>query len=216
MAAGQATSAADFLPRVQTIPALQRAAKRCEGCPLYLRATQTVFGEGPENARIMMIGEQPGDQEDRQGRPFVGGAGKLLDRALNDAGVDRSEVYVTNAVKHFKWVERGKRRIHQKPNVAEIQACRPWLEAEIRTTKPDLVVCLGATAAQALMGRAFRVTADRGKFFEMAWGSLTATVHPSSLLRIKDEDERRSEYERFVRDLAAVAEKLREIRAETR
>jgi len=164
----------------------------------------------------MMIGEQPGDQEDRQGRPFVGSAGKLLDRALDDAGVDRSAVYVTNAVKHFKWVERGKRRIHQKPNAAEIQACRPWLESEISATKPDLIVCLGATAAQALMGRAFRVTADRGKFFDTPWGSLTATVHPSSLLRIKEEDERRSEYQRFVQDLESVAGKLREIRAETR
>jgi uracil-DNA glycosylase len=216
MAAGQPTSAEPFLPRVLTIPALHVAAKRCEGCPLYQRATQTVFGEGPENARIMMIGEQPGDQEDRQGRPFVGSAGKLLDRALGDAGVDRSEVYVTNAVKHFKWVERGKRRIHQKPNAAEIQACRPWLEAEISVTKPDLIVCLGATAAQALMGKAFRVTADRGKFFDTPWGSLTATVHPSSLLRIKEEDERRSEYQRFVQDLESVARKLREIRAETR
>ncbi len=163
-----------------------------------------------------MIGEQPGDQEDRQGRPFVGSAGKLLDRALDDAGVDRSAVYVTNAVKHFKWVERGKRRIHQKPNAAEIQACRPWLESEISATKPDLIVCLGATAAQALMGRAFRVTADRGKFFDTPWGSLTATVPPSSLLRIKEEDERRSEYQRFVQDLESVAGKLREIRAETR
>ena len=208
MAAGEPTSAADFLPRVLTVPSLQRTAKRCEGCPLYQRATQTVFGEGLENARIMMIGEQPGDQEDRQGRPFVGGAGKLLDRAMSDAGVDRSRVYVTNAVKHFKWVEGGKRRIHQKPNAAEVQACRPWLEAEIAVTKPDLLVCLGATAAQALMGKAFRVTADRGKFFETPWGELTATVHPSSLLRIKEDEERRREYERFVRDLEAVAEKL--------
>src|SRR4051794_23407728 len=150
MTAGQPT-AKPFLPRVLTIPALQRAARGCEGCDLYQRATQTVFGEGPERARIMMIGEQPGDNEDREGKPFVGNAGKLLDRAMEEAGVDRSQVYVTNAVKHFKWLERGKRRIHQKPNAIEINACRPWLEAEIAVAKPDVIVCLGATAAQALM-----------------------------------------------------------------
>jgi DNA polymerase len=162
----------------------------------------------------MMVGEQPGDTEDRQGKPFVGGAGKLLDRALDDARVDRSQVYVTNAVKHFKWIERGKRRIHQKPNAVEINACRPWLEAEIDVIKPEVIVCLGATAAQGLMGRAFRVTADRGKFFETRWAPyLMATVHPSSLLRIKEDEERRHEYRRFVADLELVREKLRDIGA---
>jgi uracil-DNA glycosylase family protein len=158
----------------------------------------------------MMVGEQPGDNEDRQGKPFVGSAGKLLDRALEEAGVVRSEVYVTNAVKHFKWEERGKRRIHKKPSASEINACHPWLEAEIEVIEPEIIVCLGATAAQSLMGREFRVTADRGKFFESSWGAqLMATVHPSSLLRITEEVDRRREYDRFVVDLKGVAEKLR-------
>jgi DNA polymerase len=158
-----------------------------------------------------MVGEQPGDKEDIQGKPFVGSAGKLLDRALEEAGVIRSEVYVTNAVKHFKWEERGKRRIHKKPSATEINACRPWLEAEIEVIKPDIIVCLGATAAQALMGRDFRVTADRGKFFESPWSArLMATMHPSSLLRITEESERHREYQRFVEDLRSVAQKLQE------
>jgi len=205
-------SAKSFLPRTMSIPSLQRAARGCEGCPLFERATQTVFGEGPADSRILMVGEQPGDTEDRQGRPFVGNAGKLLDRALKDAGLDRSEIYVTNVVKHFKWEERGKRRIHKKPNAEEINACRPWLEAEIAVVKPKVIACLGATAAQALMGREFRVTADRGKFFETRWASyLTATVHPSSLLRLTGEEERHREYARFVADLEGIAAKLREI-----
>jgi len=171
-----------------------------------------VFGEGPAEARILMVGEQPGDSEDRQGRAFVGNAGKLLDRALKDAGLDRSEIYVTNAVKHFKWEERGKRRIHKKPNAEEINACRPWLEAEIAVVQPKVIVCLGATSAQALMGRVFRVTADRGKFFESRWAPyLTATAHPSSLLRLTGAEERRREYARFVADLKAIAAKLRAI-----
>src|SRR5437773_4177507 len=214
MMAGQPSSAKPFLPRVLTVPSLARAAQRCEGCPLFQRATQTVFGEGPATARVMMVGEQPGDSEDRQGKPFVGNAGKLLDRALDDAGVDRAQVYVTNAVKHFKWIERGKRRIHQKPNALEINACRPWLEAEISAIHPDVIVCLGATAAQSLMGRQFRVTADRGKFFEMPWARyVTATVHPSSLLRIKEHEDRRNEYRRFVKDLETVGNKLKQIRS---
>jgi uracil-DNA glycosylase len=160
----------------------------------------------------MMVGEQPGDREDLEGRPFVGNAGKLLDRALRDAGLDRSEIYLTNAVKHFKWEARGKRRIHKKPNTDEINACRPWLDAEIAVVKPQVIACLGATAAQALMGRAFRVTAERGKFFESPWAPyLTATVHPSSLLRLTGEGERLREYDRFVADLKAIGEKLREI-----
>jgi uracil-DNA glycosylase family protein len=214
MTPAQPSSAIPFLPRVQTIPSLSRAAKKCEGCPLHLHATQTVFGEGPENARVIMVGEQPGDNEDRQGKPFVGNAGKLLDRALAEAGVVRSEVYVTNAVKHFKWEERGKRRIHKKPNIGEINACRPWLEAEIEEIEPDIIVCLGATAAQSLMGRDFRVTADRGKFFDTAWtANLMATVHPSSLLRITEEEEREREYGRFVEDLKGVGARLRQIDA---
>jgi uracil-DNA glycosylase family protein len=212
MTTGQPISARDFLPPVLSIASLQRAARRCRGCDLYKRATQTVFGEGPENARIIMVGEQPGDAEDRQGRPFVGNAGKLLDRALTDAGLDRSEIYLTNAVKHFKWEERGKRRIHKKPNAQEINACRPWLEAEIEVIKPEVIVCLGATAAQALLGRAFRVTADRGKFLESPWAPyVMATVHPSSLLRITEEEDRHREYQRFVTDLKRLGKKLREI-----
>jgi DNA polymerase len=210
MTAGQPGSAKPFLPKVLSLASLKRAAAKCEGCPLYQRATQTVFGEGPEDARVVMVGEQPGDTEDRQGRPFVGSAGKLLDRALGEAGVDRSKVYVTNAVKHFKWVERGKRRIHQKPNALEIHACKPWLDAEISVMKPDLIVCLGATAAQALMGKNFRVTVERGKFFDTPYESeLMATVHPSSLLRIKEEDERKREFGLFVGDLEKVARKMR-------
>jgi uracil-DNA glycosylase family protein len=171
-----------------------------------------VFGEGPEDARVIMVGQQSGDNEDRQGRPLVGNAGKLLDRALDAAGLVRSEVYATNAVKHFKWEERGKRRIHKKPSAAEINACRPWLEAEIDAIEPEIIVCLGATAAQFLMGRDFRVTTDRGKFFESPWNAqLMATVHPSSLLRITDESDRRREYQRLVVDLKGVAEKLHEI-----
>lgn len=171
-----------------------------------------MFGEGPEDARVIMVGEQPGDYEDRAGKPFVGNAGKLLDRALADAQLDRSEVYVTNAVKHFKWVERGKRRIHKKPSIGEINACRPWLEAEIQVIRPDIVVCLGATAAQSLMGRDFRVTENRGKFFETRWAPyLMATVHPSALLRITEEAERHREYRQFVRDLEGVRKKLEEI-----
>jgi uracil-DNA glycosylase family protein len=212
MTVGQPSSATPFLPRIHTIPSLQRAARKCEGCPLYQRATQTVFGEGPENARVIMVGEQPGDNEDRQGRPFVGNAGKLLDRALEEAGVVRSEVYVTNAVKHFKFEERGKRRIHKKPSAAEITACHPWLEAEIEVIEPDIIVCLGATAAQSLIGRAFRVTVDRGKFFEgPGTAQLMATVHPSSLLRITEESERHREYQRFVVDLKGIAAKLRDV-----
>ena len=212
MTVAQPGSAKPFLPRVLSIPSLKRAARKCQGCPLYQRATQTVFGEGPEDARVILVGEQPGDNEDRQGKPFVGNAGKLLDRALEEAGVVRSEVYVSNAVKHFKWEERGKRRIHKKPSAAEINACHPWLEAEIEVIEPDIIVCLGATAAQSLMGRDFRVTADRGKFFESPWtAQLMATVHPSSLLRITEEADRRREYQRFVVDLKGIAEKLREI-----
>jgi DNA polymerase len=174
-----------------------------------LRGTQTVFGEGPSNARVMLVGEQPGDAEDLAGHPFIGPAGKLLDRALEEAGIDRSVVYVTNVVKHFKWEPRGKRRIHAKPNAAEVGACRPWLETEIALVRPRVLVCLGATAAQALLGRAFKVTRMRGQFVESPLAPrVTATVHPSSILRAPDEDARRQEMRQFVADLKNVAREL--------
>ena len=167
-----------------------------------MRATQTVFGEGPKGARLMLLGEQPGDQEDRAGKPFVGPAGKILDRALEDAGIDRTQVYLTNTVKHFKWEPRGKRRIHKKPNSREIAACRPWLEAELRVVRPALLVCMGATAAQAIFGPSFRVTRERGKVLESELSpKVVATVHPSSLLRQPDEESREREYKLFVADL---------------
>ena len=178
------------------------AAKDCTACHLYKNATQTVFGEGPKKAPIMLIGEQPGDYEDVAGKPFVGPAGKIMDRALDEAGIDRKEVYVTNAVKHFKWEPRGKRRIHQKPNSREVAACRPWLEAELRIVKPKLVVALGATAGQAIFGPSFRVTKERGKLLSSKLApKVVATVHPSSLLRQPDEESRHREYKNFVADL---------------
>ena len=210
MTTGQPISARDFLPPVLSIPSLQRAARRCRGCDLYKRATQTVFGEGPEDARIIMVGEQPGDAEDRQGRPFVGNAGKLLDRALKDAGLDRSEIYLTNAVKHFKWEERGKRRIHKKPRQSEIDACRPWIDDELAIVKPKALVCLGSTAAQALLGRQFKVTRSRGTLVPSPLApAVLATVHPSSILRAPDEETRHAEFERFVADLKVAAKHLR-------
>ena len=183
---------------------LRVAARECTACHLYRRATQTVFGEGPKHAPIMLVGEQPGDYEDVAGKPFVGPAGKIMDRALEEAGIDRQHVYVTNAVKHFKWEPRGKRRIHKKPNSREIAACRPWLEAEIRLVQPKLVVCLGATAAQTIFGLAFRVTRERGKVLSSKLApKVLATVHPSSLLRQPDEESREREYNYFVSDLRA-------------
>jgi DNA polymerase len=180
------------------------AARKCEGCDLYKTATQTVFGEGKPGARLFLVGEQPGDYEDREGRPFVGPAGRILDRALEDAGIDRAEVYVTNAVKHFRFEERGKRRLHKKPSGAQIVACRPWLEAELEVIRPDVVVCLGATAVQSVAGREVRVLRDRGKLLEspLAKG-LVVTVHPSVLLRLPDRSQYDAEYGLFVRDLAA-------------
>jgi uracil-DNA glycosylase len=175
--------------------------------PLWENATQVVFGEGASSAAIMLVGEQPGDQEDRAGRPFVGPAGKLLEKALALAGIDRSKVYVTNAVKHFKWKPRGKRRIHEKPRQSEIDACRPWLEQEIATVRPKLILCLGATAAQSLLGRGFRVTRQRGQAIPLKEGvSVIATVHPSSILRIQDDEERHAELGRFVEDLKRAVE----------
>ena len=199
--------ARDLIPGEPTIAALQRAAAGCTACPLYRNATQTVFGEGPERAAIMLVGEQPGDAEDLAGHPFVGPAGKLLDRCLEEAGIDRSRTYVTNVVKHFKWVPRGPRRIHSKPGAVEIEACLPWLEAEIARVAPRIIVALGATAAQALFGRAVRVTRDRGQLLptDLAPYAL-ATVHPSALLRAPDEETRRREILRFLEDLRQVAE----------
>jgi uracil-DNA glycosylase family protein len=191
-------------PANSSLAEIREAARECTACHLHRRATQTVFGEGPKHATIMLVGEQPGDYEDAAGRPFVGPAGKIMDRALEEAGIDRKQVYVTNAVKHFKWEPRGKRRIHKKPNSREIAACRPWLEAELRIVRPKLVVCLGATAAEAIFGRSFRVTRERGKLLSSALAPNTmATVHPSSLLRQPDEESRNREYKKFVADLRA-------------
>jgi DNA polymerase len=192
------------VPQTSSLSALAKAARSCMACHLYKRATQTVFGEGPKGATFMLLGEQPGDQEDLAGKPFVGPAGQLLDRALDEAGIDRGEVYVTNTVKHFKWEPRGKRRIHQKPNSREIAACRPWLEAELRLVRPKLLICLGATAAQSILGPSFRVTRERGKVFRSELAPrVLATVHPSSLLRQPDEESRKREYAQFVADLRA-------------
>ena len=209
MARGAATgSAADFLPAELTLPALRDAAAGCRGCHLWQVGTQTVFGEGARKAEAMFVGEQPGDQEDRTGKPFVGPAGRLFDEALEAAAIDRTSVYVTNAVKHFKWTARGKRRIHQKPNAAEVAACRPWLEAELAVVKPRVLVLLGATAAQALLGRQFRVTQHRGELLESELAeAVTATVHPSSILR-GEPAERETNFAAFVDDLKVVAKML--------
>src|SRR5881396_21154 len=189
-------------PDTSSLAGLRDAARECKACHLYKRATQTVFGEGPKDAAIMLVGEQPGDYEDQEGKPFVGPAGKIMDQALEEAGLDRKEVYVTNAVKHFKWEPRGKRRIHQKPNSREITACRPWLEAELRIVRPKLLLCLGSTAGQAIFGPSFRVTRERGKLLQSPLAPrVVAPVHPSALLRAPDEETRRREYARFVDDL---------------
>jgi uracil-DNA glycosylase len=202
--AARAHSAEPWVPTQATLPSLITAARKCEGCDLYKAATQTVFGEGQPGARLFLVGEQPGDYEDRQGRPFVGPAGKILDRALEDAGIDRAEAYVTNAVKHFRFEERGKRRIHKKPSSVQIVACRPWLEAELKVIGPVVVVCMGATAVQSLAGRDVRVLRDRGKLLESALTrGLVVTVHPSALLRLPDRSQFEAEYGLFVRDLAS-------------
>ena len=211
---GKARSIEPIIATPEQIPAnrpldeLRRAARACHACDLWKHATQTVFGEGTSKATVMLVGEQPGDQEDRHGRPFVGPAGKLLDHALEQAGIDRSEVYVTNVVKHFKWSpgERGKRRIHKKPRASEIQACRPWLYAELEDVRPDVLVCLGASAAQALLAKDFRVTRDRGKLIESPLAPhVIATVHPSSILRAPDDKARQAQMNAFIDDLRQVA-----------
>jgi uracil-DNA glycosylase len=189
-----------------SLSAIRRAAADCKNCPLWKSGTQTVFGEGKPSSMIVMVGEQPGDQEDLSGRPFVGPAGKLLDRALEDAGIARTDTYVTNAVKHFKWEPRGKRRIHKKPSAREIAACRPWLQAELRIIRPKTVVCLGATATVAILGPTVRVLRDRGRVFSSAMAArVFVTIHPSLLLRLTDRDDAKREYDLFVRDLRAAA-----------
>ena len=203
----EAGSAAVFLPDRLSLTSLREAARECTACPLWRTGTQTVFGEGSKGARMLLVGEQPGDREDLEGRPFVGPAGRVLDEALLEAGIDRGDVYVTNAVKHFKWTPKGKRRIHQKPNWSEISACRPWVEAELAVVKPRVLVCLGATAAQALLGRDVRVTRDRGRLLQSDLAPVAiATVHPSSLLRVRGSEEREREQARFVADLRLAAE----------
>jgi len=207
--------ALEFLPNRPTLSKLTAAVQDCRGCDLYRYATQAVFGEGPRHASLVLIGEQPGNDEDLKGHPFVGPAGKLLDRALEEAGIDRGEVYVTNAVKHFKFEERGKRRIHKKPKASEIEACSPWLEAELQLIKPAIIVCMGATAAQALLGGTFRLTKHRGNFFEHPRARyITVTVHPSSILRAPDEKQRHLQYRDFVEDLKHIAAQLARMRKE--
>ena len=203
-------SAAELIPDRPTVDTVRAAAKDCQACDLWRRGTQTVFGEGGKKAELMFVGEQPGNEEDLSGHPFVGPAGKLLDRALVDAGIDRGAVYVTNVVKHFKWEPRGKRRIHKKPNAGEIAACRPWLDTEIALVQPRAIVCLGATAAQALLGRQFKVTAQRGEFIPSTLAPLVlATVHPSSILRAPDDESRHREMKQFTDDLKTVAKALK-------
>jgi DNA polymerase len=205
-----ASSAAAFLPAKLTLPNLQKAAASCMGCDLYKQATQTVFGEGPARAKLLLVGEQPGDQEDLAGHPFVGPAGHLLDRALEEAGIIRRDVYVTNAVKHFKWEPQGKRRKHKKPSAAEVAACRPWLEAEIRTLDTRVVLCLGVTAAQSVFGKSVRLNELRGRPFSTPLAeSVFVTTHPSAILRGPDPAQREEDYRRFVDDLRLVAKHLR-------
>ena len=202
------SSAEHLIGSRTSIEELRRAAHNCKACDLWKNATQTVFGEGRPNATIMLVGEQPGDQEDLAGHPFVGPAGRVLDEALREAGIDRGEVYVTNVVKHFKWspAERGKRRIHKKPRYSEINACRPWLDAKLRAVRPRVLVCLGATAAQALLGRTFSVTRRHGELIESPLAAyVMATVHPSSILRAPDSESRRLQMRQFVADMAKVA-----------
>jgi DNA polymerase len=202
-------SAAELVPAKPSLPRLREAAAGCRACPLWRTGTQTVFGEGRAGAVAMLVGEQPGDREDREGAPFVGPAGRVLDDALQRAGIDRGAAYVTNAVKHFKWEPRGKRRIHAKPSWSELAACRPWLDGELAVVRPRVLVCLGATAAQSLLGRKFRVTKQRGEWVESDLAEfVTATIHPSAILRQRDDDARHAEMEAFVEDLKLVASVL--------
>jgi uracil-DNA glycosylase len=214
MATLQQATAAEFLPQKRTLESLRAAAQACRGCDLYKNATQTVFGEGPKDATVMLVGEQPGDMEDRQGRPFVGPAGRILDKALAEAHILRDEVYITNAVKHFRWIQRGKRRLHQKPLIRQVIACKPWLEAEIEVVRPKVLVCLGATAALAIVGKNVRITQERGRFLNADSGAAVfITIHPSSIYRQRDEGEQEKEYRRFVADMKLVERKLRSLAA---
>jgi DNA polymerase len=206
----QATSAADFLPEGQSLSALRKAAQGCRGCGLWKDATQTVFGAGASNAQLMLVGEQPGDREDLQGAPFVGPAGAVLDRALKEVGIDPGAIYITNAVKHFKWRPRGKRRLHQTPRAGEVEACKPWLEAEIGAVHPDALLALGATAGRAIFGPSVRVTRDRGRLLETPLARIGAiTLHPSAILRTREAKEREQAYERLVGDLELVVGELK-------
>jgi DNA polymerase len=205
----QKTSAADFLPPRLSLKSLREAAEHCQGCDLYKNATQTVFGQGPRRAHMILLGEVPGDEEDKQGKPFVGPAGRLLDESLEAAGIPRDDVYVSNAVKHFRWEPRGKRRLHKKPSWRHIEACRPWLQAEILVIKPEVIVCLGATAAQTMLGREFRITKHRGEFFPSendAW--ITATYHPSAILRAPEKADRDRMRKEFIEDLHHAARRM--------
>jgi uracil-DNA glycosylase family protein len=205
----QVETAAPLIPSRPTVKKLQIVAAGCQACHLWKLGTQTVFGEGKQTSTVMFVGEQPGNQEDLQGRPFVGPAGNLLDKALEEAGIDRAKVYVTNVVKHFKWEPRGKKRIHKKPNAAEITACRPWLEAEIQVVKPHAIICLGATAAQAVIGPKFKVSTQRGTFVKSPLAPfVTATVHPSSILRAPTDEQRHDEMRRFTEDLKKIRKAL--------
>ncbi|HTK86854.1 MAG TPA: UdgX family uracil-DNA binding protein [Nitrospiraceae bacterium] len=206
-----ARSAADFIPSAPTLPNLRQAAKDCTGCDLYQRATQTVFGEGAAHAKIVFVGEQPGDQEDLQGHPFVGPAGRLLDKALVEAGIARDDVYITNAVKHFKWEPQGKRRKHKRPSAGEVGACRPWLASELNVIHPRVLVCLGATAAQSVFGKVIRINETRGQFMNTPWAPATfVTIHPSSIFRHRERVQQEAEYRQFVKDLTLVRRKLHE------
>jgi uracil-DNA glycosylase len=208
------TSASDFLPKTRSLQSLRQAAKSCKGCDLYRNATQTVFGEGPDRASVMLIGEQPGDIEDQKGEPFVGPAGRILDRALEEALISRDQVYVSNAVKHFKWIWRGKRRLHQKPSIRQVMACRPWLEVEIEVVQPQILVCMGATAAQSVVGKPVPVMKERGKFIDSALGRPAfVTIHPSAILRQRDTDAREAEYRRFADEMKLVKRKLKSLAA---
>ena len=214
MGAREHSSAAEFLPQRRTLESLRDAARSCEGCDVYKNATQTVFGEGPRSAAVMFVGEQPGDIEDLKGHPFVGPAGRLLDKALAEARIPRDDVYITNAVKHFRWIQRGKRRLHQKPLIRQVVACKPWLEAEIQAVHPKVVVCLGATAAQAIAGRIVRIMQERGTFLDGDSGAaIFITIHPSSIYRLQEKDEQEKEYRRFVGEMKLVQRKLRSIAA---
>jgi uracil-DNA glycosylase len=204
-ASNASISAADFLPKHQSVESLRDAEQSCRGCELFERATQAVAGEGPSTAKMVLVGETPGDEEDKSGHPFVGQAGALLDQTLEAAGINRQDVFVTNVVKHFKWEPRGKRRLHAKPSSREIAACRPWLEAELRLIGPRIIVCLGATAAQALLGRDFRVTKNRGEVMSGPLGTVVATYHPAAVLRATDHDVRQEMKQSLIDDLRVAA-----------